>query len=302
MYPIPTVAFHSFLLIAFGGGAGVAAYLLELATRDAFYQQHELEKAHVELRETQTRLVQSEKIAALGQLVAGLAHEINTPLGVIASNGQMTGKALEKVRAGLAELPGVTTSKKIDRALDVLDRNSDTLKAATDRVDELVRRMRSFARLDEASLQDVDLRVCIDDAVATLRFRIPSGVQVTIDDATPCPVRGDPRAINQLLSNIVSNAIDAVGDAGEITISARIDRDFAEVVITDDGAGMSAETLERALDPGFTKKGVGVGAGLGLPIAHQIAKQHGGDIVLASDGVGAGSEVTVGLAVSGPPP
>lgn len=301
---VEVLGFHAFLVFAGAGIAAVAAYLLEIATRDAYFQQHQLTRAHASLRDAQAQLVQSEKMASLGELVAGLAHEINTPLGAIRSNQQTIGTAVEKLRRGLAAHPDALEAKPIGRAMRVLDEASSTLGEATERVDGMVRRMRSFARLDEASLQDVELSTCIDDVLGMVAHRVPAGVDLKHEPAAagggPGEVRCDPAGINQMLMSIVSNALDAVGDSGTIVVRDDVDGEHVVVHVEDDGVGMAPEDAERAFDPGFTTKGVGVGAGLGLSTAYRIAEQHGGGIEIASDGPGEGTRVSIRIARAGP--
>ena len=297
--PTGIFVFHCFMFFAGAGIAAAAAYLLELATRNAFFQQHALARAHRELREAQTQLVQSEKMASLGQLVAGLAHEINTPLGAIRGNQQTIAKALEKLRDRLKQIPDAVSSKPIETTLTVLDRSGSTLSDATERVDELVRRMRSFARLDEASLKEISLTTCIEDALAVVQHRVPAAVEINIESSQDAKLVCDPASVNQLLVNILTNAVEAVGEEGVVTVTEQLNDDRVCAIIRDDGVGMAPDTLQQALDPGFTTKGVGVGAGLGLAIAYQIAKQHGGDMTIESDGPGRGTRVAVHLPIGG---
>ena len=198
------------------------------------------------------------------------------------------------MRGRVEALPGETPAR-IVKMLDVLERSGATMEEATGRVDEMVRRMRSFARLDEARVQHVSLARCVEDAIAVVSHRVPDDVAIVVEAPAQDEVRGDPASLNQLIVNVLNNAVDAVGDAGRIDVRLRLDEDVATLVIEDDGAGMTEEAVARAFDPGFTTKGVGVGAGLGLAIAYQIAEQHDGGITIASEGLGRGSTVTLQL-------
>jgi signal transduction histidine kinase len=236
-----------------------------------------------ELREAQAELVQSEKMASLGRLVAGVAHEVNTPLGAIRGCHQTMTTAVGKLGNALGEEhPAALEARRVERSLRVLTDVGDTMGQATDRIAEMIGRMRSFARLDEATVQDVLVESCIDDVLAMLEHRVPGEVSISREHKVTTPLRCDPADLNQLLMSLLTNAIDAVGDAGTITIGDQLDEDNIIITVEDDGVGMSREDLEQAFDPGFTTKGVGVGAGLGLAIAYRIAEQHGGTIALDS--------------------
>ena len=163
----------------------------------------------------------------------------------------------------------------------------------------MVTHLRSFARLDEANLQDVDVGDCVKDVVAMLEHRRPEHVVVDLDIAELPALRCFPADLNQLIMNVVMNALDAVGEEGTITIAARKIEENVVIHIEDDGSGIAPEHIDDVFDPGFTTKGVGVGGGYGLSIAYRIAERHGGTIAIDSE-LGSGTQVTVRLPFAGP--
>jgi signal transduction histidine kinase len=254
-----------------------------------------------ELRDAQAKLVQSEKMASLGKLVAGVAHDINTPLGAITSTQQTLDTAIARLHGALEkDHPDALSSRRVSRTFDVLRDTSGTIASGAGRVDEVVTRLRKFARLDEATLQDVDVASTIDDVLALVEHRRSDGVELTSEVADVPKLRCYPAELNQLLLNVLNNALDAVGDEGQVTVHSRHDQDDVEFKITDDGPGIDPEHLDQIFDPGFTTKGVGVGGGFGLSIAYRIADDHGGSLTVDSE-LGAGTTVTARLPLSGPP-
>jgi two-component system NtrC family sensor kinase len=235
----------------------------------------------LELREAQARLVQSEKMASMGKLVAGVAHELNTPLGAVHSSRDSLAKGTERIRTILQnEFPDAAAHSKLTRALEVVDRAGDTISGGTNRIDEIVTRLRSFARLDQAELQSTSVESCLRD---TLTFLEPTLSGVTVErhfGETPA-VQCDPAGLNQALLNVLTNAAQSMRE-GVIRVSTHATDDDAIIRIQDQGHGIAEEHLERVFDPGFTTKGVGVGAGLGLPIAFQIVNAHRGTITVES--------------------
>jgi signal transduction histidine kinase len=181
--------------------------------------------------------------------------------------------------------------------LEAIRTSVETAAAATDRVTTVVRRLRCFARLDEASDQEVDVRDCLDAAVAVLE-RSLSGVTLTVEARTgPRRVRGDPQALNQVFFELLANAAEATGSKGHITARIRATEAAVEAEVEDDGPGLSAEHLDRLFDPGFTTKAPGVGVGLGLASAHAIVTEHGGTIA-AEPREGRGARFVVRLPAS----
>jgi signal transduction histidine kinase len=240
-----------------------------------------------ELRQAQAALVQSEKMAALGQLVAGVAHELNTPIGAIHSAQQSMHRALEMVADALEK----AGDPKAKRAAKVLNDSADVVADGSSRVDAIVKRLARFARLDKAERERVDLHHCIDDAVGALG-EVADGITIERSDGELPEVTCSPAALNQVLLNVLSNAAEA--GARTLRISTAQRAPWVEIAVHDDGGGIAPEHLEKIFDPGFTTKGVGVGSGLGLSICHQIVvNEHGGE--LAVDSTAGGTRVTMRL-------
>ncbi len=261
-----------------------------------------LENRTRELQETQIQLIQSEKMAALGQLVAGVAHELNTPMGAIHSNNQSQRKALERLldeldvldngAAGLSE--HAATLEKL-RDMNVVN---DT---ASRRIMEIVSNLRKFARLDESDWKQADLREGLDETLALVEHQTRGRIRI-VRSYEDVPLVGCyPGQLNQVFMNLLVNAIQAIEGEGRIDVECFREGDSVVVRVRDDGHGIREDALSRIFDPGYTTKGVGVGTGLGLSIAYRIAANHGGSLRVKSE-VGKGSEFTLSIPLDLPPP
>ena len=259
----------------------------------------ELERANRELRDMQTQLVQTEKMASLGMLVAGVAHEINTPIGAIAANTDLVRRATEIVRqriedkGSLAELAG---DSRLRQAVETLRQASQTEQLACERVTSIVKSLRNFARLDESEEKLVDLHEGIESTLTLLRHELKKGVEVVKHYGDLPQVLCFPSQLNQVFMNLLNNAISATGGKGTITITTARDGDGVVLRFADTGGGISPQNLKRIFDPGFTTKGVGVGTGLGLSICYRIIQHHQGTIEVSSE-VDKGTELTLRLPI-----
>jgi PAS domain S-box-containing protein len=245
----------------------------------------DLEEANNELRETQAQLVQSEKMASLGQLVAGIAHEINTPIGAASSMHNTLVRAIDKLRAVLeSDFPDeCAKNKSVKSYLKVIEDANKVIDTGTERVITIVRRLRSFARLDEAELKTVDIHEGLEDTLTLIHHEIKHHINLKREYGDIPSIACYPGRLNQVFLNILNNARHAVGEKGEITIRT-YQKDYkVHIAISDDGIGISQEHLDRIFDPGFTTKGVGVGTGLGLSICFQIIQDHQGTIEVTSE-------------------
>ncbi len=255
----------------------------------------DLGKANVHLRQTQSQLVQSEKMAALGVLVAGIAHEINTPVAAIDSMHDTQMKALAKLSTQLqSNFPEVLEHPKIKSMLAMISEGDRVIESACDRVTNIVRRLRSFARLDEADLKTVDIHEGLDDTLTLIHHEFKHSIKVNKNFGNIPQIAVFPGRLNQVFLNILINARQAMKSGGEITISTYAKDDKVYVEFTDTGVGIPPENVKRVFDPGFTTKGVGVGTGLGLSICYQIIQDHHGEILVKSE-VGKGSTFTIVL-------
>ena len=260
----------------------------------------ELQQTNLDLRETQAQLVQSDKMASLGMLAAGVAHEINTPLGAIHSNNDIESRALEIIRDTVGD-PAIEQllgeHPKLHRALEAIKSTNSVTQQATERVTVIVESLKNFARLDQAELQLVDLHEGIDSTLTLLQHLVVDRIEIVRNYGTLPEVECYASQLNQVFMNILTNAIQAIDDAGSIEVTTRSDGDQVVVDIADSGRGIPSEQLEHVFDPGFTTKGVGVGVGLGLSITYRIIEDHRGSIDVDSES-GNGTTFTVRLPVS----
>ncbi|MCC7535351.1 MAG: GAF domain-containing protein [Deltaproteobacteria bacterium] len=233
----------------------------------------------LELARTQARLVQSEKMASLAGLVAGIAHEMNTPLGAMTSTQVTLKRALARLDDLLREESPEIHARHSPLVARVTA-GMDVLTYATERVADIVRRLRSFARLDEAQRKIVSVHEGLDDTLGVLARQLEGATIVRSYGDVP-PIACSPASLNQVFLNVIQNAREALPPSGgTITVTTSADEQRVLVVIEDDGRGIAPEDLPRVFDPGFTTKGVGVGAGLGLATCYAILRDHGGDITL----------------------
>jgi signal transduction histidine kinase len=248
-------------------------------------QKTELEVALQKLKEAQAQLVQSEKMASLGQLVAGVAHEINTPIGSIASNNSIYNRCVEKLKTSLsAEPPDL---KKAEKLLEMLEETTRINNLATERIKDIVKSLKNFARLDESNLKTVDIHEGIESTIKLIRHELKDRVNVTTEYGQLPDVECYPNLLNQVFMNLIINAYQSIEGKGTITITTKYNEGNIYISINDTGSGISKTNMKKLFDPGFTTKGVGVGTGLGLSICYQIVDKHKGQILVNSkEGVG----------------
>jgi signal transduction histidine kinase len=246
----------------------------------------QLTQTLAQLRAAQAQLVQSEKMAALGSLVAGLAHEINTPLGAITSNTDAVVRGLGKLRA---DVPAGRADvwRLVDELLGI---NAEACR----RISVIVTNLRTFARLDEAEWKTADMREGMDSTLALVEHLHRGRIEIVRDYAAVPPIACHPGQLNQVFMNLLVNAIQAIDGPGTIRVRLAVEGRHLKVEVEDTGAGIAPAHLGRVFDPGFTTKGVGVGTGLGLAICHRIVEAHAGTIGVTSR-PGAGSTFTVRL-------
>jgi signal transduction histidine kinase len=247
---------------------------------------HELAAALDDLREAQVQLVQSEKMASLGRLVAGVAHEINNPVSFIATSVAPLRRRLERAASAAPD--------EVRRMLDEAREIVGVMARGAERTTAIVQDLRSFSRLGESTRKLVNLHEGLDTTLRLLEPRCRDRIAVHRDYGDLPLVECDPGQMNQVFMNVLANACDAVGERGNIWVSTRCDGDLAEIRIRDDGPGIAPEVREQIFDPFFTTKDVGRGTGLGLAISHQVVTAHGGRIEVETT-VGAGATVVIGI-------
>ena len=222
--------------------------------------EHKVAERTQELEETQEQLVQSEKLASIGHLAAGVAHEINNPIGIILGFSQVLVKRTPEDSA-------------MRKPLLSIEREALRCKA-------IVQNLLDFARHSKPALGPVDVNQVLDTTCDLLSHQITNrGTELLKDFAPGLPsILGDANQLQQVFTNIMLNAYQAMPDGGRLTITTRQEKDDVEIVFSDTGVGIPAEDVKRIFDPFYTTKEVGQGTGLGLSVSYGIVKSHGGTI------------------------
>ena len=245
-------------------------------------------------------LVNSAKMATLGALVAGVAHELNTPLGALNSNHDVLKRALAKLQDILAdEVVEPSELVEVRRIVAAVDGVMKVNDLAVERMVKLVTSLRTFGRPDRAQVDLLDLRESIDAALSILSHELRERITVVKEYAEIPLVQCYPQEVGQVFMNLLVNAVQAIEGDGTITVRTIAELDAVLVEIEDTGPGIATEHVARIFEPGFTTKGARVGMGMGLLIAGQIVDRHGGRISVASE-PGQGSTFSVRLPLSLP--
>ncbi len=257
-----------------------------------------LEETMRELQETQQQLVLKEKMASLGHLVAGVAHELNNPIGAVISAANVLHRGVEKIKNSILSAKSLDEVKtvKVEQTLEILVQNNAIITEGGKRVAQIVKSLKNFARLDEAEFQKADINEGLDSTIELLHHELKNRINVIKEYGTLPRISCFPNQLNQVFLNIIANAAQAIPGDGEIRVLTRHIDSSVEVAIADTGTGIIPEHIEHVFDPGFTTKGVGVGTGLGLSISYNIIKKHNGDISVKSEpGNGAVFTITLPL-------
>jgi signal transduction histidine kinase len=259
--------------------------------------EQKVEERTYELKQTQARLAQSERMASLGKLAAGVAHEMNNPVGAVRGMASTVTSAVRKLRTQLSG--GKADPDDVQPVLDVIEDAGRVIDDGTRRITGVVDNLKSFARLDASELQRADINRELEGTLALLENVLSPGVTVRTDLAELPDVVCFPSNLNQVFLNILINADEAIDGGGTIVISTRDDSPRVRVSIADTGRGIAPDHVDKVFEPGFTTKGSGVGTGLGLAICYQIVRDHNGEIRMDSE-PGVGTTVTIDLPVNGP--
>jgi len=272
-------------------------------------QRHSLEEAYDELKTAQSTILQQEKMASVGQLAAGVAHEINNPMGFISSNLGSLSKYLERLAEFIATqsaaldnpeaVPQVAEARKklkIDYVIqDTRDLIAESLDGA-DRVKKIVQNLKSFSRVDQAEEQPADLNECLETTLNIIWNELKYKTTVHKEYGELPRLKCFPQQLNQVFMNILVNGAQAIEKQGEITIRTWAEAGAVKVAISDTGGGIPADKVKRIFEPFFTTKPVGKGTGLGLSICYDIVKKHDGEILVDSV-EGSGTTFTVVLPI-----
>ena len=284
---------------------------LEAQKEELHQQKEELQQTLDYLKEMQNQLVQSEKLASIGQLTAGIAHEINNPVNYISAGIDSLSVNLKEIKQVLEmyddispsnveeKLKAITDAKsELDyyQALKEIDGLITSIKSGSDRTTEIVKGLRTFSRMEEGELKEADIHEGIDLTLVMLHNKYKHHIEVVKDYGSIPFITCYPGKLNQVFMNIISNSIDAIEEKGTITIKTYIDsgNDMICISIKDTGKGMSEQDKAKIFDPFFTTKEIGKGTGLGLSVSHGIVEQHQGTIEVRS-AVGEGTEFIVSL-------
>jgi signal transduction histidine kinase len=249
-----------------------AALISELERKN-----HDLDQAFRELQVAQSQLVQSAKMASLGALVAGVAHEINNPLSFAVAHLDTVRRSLGEVEANFrASSPSSAIQAQWDRAQARLSE----MHVGLDRIRNLVLKLRTFSRLDEGEQTLASMRESVESVLTILAHRLGSQIDIVTRFGEPDVIECYAGLLNQALLNLVTNAIDAIQGAGTITIATGAQGASYTISVADTGHGIDERIRDRLFEPFFTTKPIGQGTGLGLSITYAIAKRHGGELEL----------------------
>ncbi|MGD1911279.1 MAG: sensor histidine kinase [Rivularia sp. (in: cyanobacteria)] len=278
----------------------------------------QLEEALEKLKQNQSHLIQTEKMSALGQMVAGVAHEINNPISFVYGNISHAKEYIQDllglVKLYQQEYPNVTPAviKEIE-AIDFdflqedLPKMLDSMEIGAERITEIVLSLRNFSRHDEAEFKAVDIHQGIDSTLIILANKLKnkkqkSAIEVVKEYQELPLVECYPNQLNQVFMNILSNAIDALEESGKENLQIRIctqiiEENSVKIHISDNGLGISEEVIENMFNPFFTTKPIGKGTGLGLSISHQIITEKHNGIITCNSTLGEGTEFLITIPI-----
>ncbi len=294
------------------------AEILAVTNEELERKKSKLEEILNELKNAQSKLIQSEKMATVGQLTAGIAHEINNPVNFINAGIDSLESILNEIMLVVNEFNEITPENAIDKLqkikllkenlnyeklLEGVSKLTKNIKTGAVRTTQIVKSLRLFSRLDESDIKFVDLHENIDSTLVMLQNKYKNRINIVKDYTKIAMLECFPGKINQVFMNLLVNAIDSIPDKGEIIIKTGVSEDkfegkpkYVYISIKDTGIGMSAEVMSRIFEPFFTTKEIGKGTGLGLSISYSIIQDHNGEIEVFSQ-PGKGTEFFITLPV-----
>lgn len=258
-----------------------------------------LEEQNLQIKQAQTQLVQAEKMASLGQLTAGIAHEINNPINFVSGNVSPMKRDIQEIDQWIVKNCQGVRPEEIQETFEEVYELLAGIEEGAGRTKDIVKGLRNFSRLDEDDKKVTDVHQGIESTLTLLTHRIPSTLHIHKQYGDLPAISCYPGKLNQVFMNILTNALDATGEEGEIFIQTNWkgeDKQLINVSFRDTGIGMTPYEREHLFDPFFTTKEVGKGTGLGMSIAYGIIQQHQGSIEVKSE-KGKGSEFIISLPV-----
>jgi len=271
-----------------------------------------LEETYTELKSTQFQVVQQEKMASIGQMAAGVAHEINNPMAFIKCNINTLGKYLGRLREYQAalithlakcsdnskqEIEEVQRRLKIDYIMEETGKLVHESQDGAERVLNIVKNLKSFSRVDDTDEKYADIIQCLDSTINIVWNEIKYVATLQKEYSDIPQIKCFPQQLNQVFMNLLVNAAHAISEQGVITVQTWQDEYNIFVSIKDTGSGIPIDLQKRIFEPFFTTKGTGKGTGLGLSISFDIVKKHGGELTFASQ-LGQGTTFTVRLPIN----
>ena len=259
----------------------------------------ELSEALENLKSAQAQVVQSEKMSALGKLTAGIAHEINTPVGVVTSSADNFERCVNKIVDAVENsrtLEEVRSNKTFQKSLQIIRENSRIIAAASSRIGQVVGNLKNFAGQDAGTYQTANVHEGIENVLALVHFEKKEGVRVARKFGDLPEVHCNPGELSQVFMTLLTNAFEAVGEEGLVTVETWKDGTQVHIKISDTGKGMPEDTVRTLFDLSFQTKGSRVGVGLGLSNAYNVVKKHNGAITVASE-LGRGTQFLITLPV-----
>lgn len=273
--------------------------MVQKRTRELGHKNSQLTSALKELQETQSQLAQSEKMASLGNLAAGVAHEINNPVGALNSAADTSRRSIEKIIDTIensSDIHELKKDKKFGNALNILKNNNVVKTQASERMIKIIQSLKNFARLDKADFQETNIIEGIENTLTLMGHKFMQRISIIKEYEEIPYIFCYPNQLNQVFMNIFTNASEAIKAEGTLTIrTSRLEGNII-IQISDTGMGIKPENLDKIFNPGYTTKGVGVGTGLGLSISYRIIKAHNGNIAVKSE-LGKGTDVFLTLPI-----